>query len=95
VRLIGHWEATYVYCAGQDEDQVPILTSPIFGATSRPRRVLQAPNRKSVKQIQISEPRHALTPSTPGLRFEGTRRVWPFLGMIEVRAVKAPDPEIF
>jgi hypothetical protein len=36
-----------------------------------------------------------IDPSTPGLRLEGTRRVWPFLGMIEVRAVKAPDPEIF
>ena len=34
-------------------------------------------------------------PFHPRLRFEGTRRVWPFLGMIEVRAVKAPDPEIF
>jgi hypothetical protein len=95
VRLIGHWEATYVYCAGQDEDQVPILTSPIFGATSRPRRVLQAPNRKSVKPDPNFGTEARMTPSTPGLRFEGTRRVWPFLGMIEVRAVKAPDPEIF
>jgi len=41
---------------------------PLGGGPRGPRRVLRAPDRMSVKQIQISEPRRA-RPPPPGLRF--------------------------
>ena len=66
MRLIRHWEATYVYRAGQDEDQVPILTSPIFGATSRPATGIASTESEECQADPIFGTEARMTPSTPG-----------------------------